>query len=306
MSARPKVSVTVPTYNRLPHLREAVASVVAQTYPNWELIVVDDGSEDGTQEWIAGLDDPRIRLLALPHSGNLGHVRNRGIAEARGELVAFLDSDDAFEPRKLEAQVAALTARPECGWSYTALTRVDRTGAEIGDAGIRSWREISGWILEDLLRFDALVDTPTVMVRRTLLDQVGPLDEDLSECQDYDLFFRLARVSPAVAVPEALTRKRVHAGSLSGDRLRVHEAWIVVYERFGARSTERRVRHTCDREARRHRLSAAMRRAQQGDPLAGLAHVTTVLRRRPWTARGWRVLGSILLRPHSWRRGSTD
>lgn len=307
MSFEPLVSVTVPTYNRLPHLREAVRSVIGQTYTNWELIVVDDGSTDGTRDWVESLEDPRIRLVALPHNtGNLGHVRNRGVAEARGELIAFLDSDDAFESTKIAAQVEALGSHPECGWSYTALTRVDGTGAEIHDPRVRRWRDISGWILEDLLRFDALVDTPTVMVRRELLERVGPLDEDLAECQDYDLFFRFARVSPAVAVPEALTRKRVHAGSLSSDRLRVHEAWIAVYERFGSESPKPRVRRICAREARRHRLSAAMRRAQASEPARGLAHVLTVLLRSPWSPRAWRVLASVLVRFVLSRRESAE
>src|SRR5688572_25486147 len=83
MPPTPLVSVVVPTYQRLAQLRESVESVVRQTYPTWELIVVDDGSTDGTTEWVQSLADPRIRLLALPHSGNLGYVRNRGNAEAR-------------------------------------------------------------------------------------------------------------------------------------------------------------------------------------------------------------------------------
>jgi glycosyltransferase involved in cell wall biosynthesis len=280
----------VPTYQRREYLREAVASVRAQTYSAWELIVVDDGSTDGTREWLATLDDPRIRVLELPHSGNLGQVRNRGNAQARGALIAFLDSDDAFEPRKLEVQVAALGAHPEAGWSYTAITRVDAGGRELRTPGIRPWRSLSGWILESVLRFDALVATPTVMVRRALLERVGPLDEALSESQDFELFFRLAAASPAVAVPEPLTRVRIHAGSLSADRLRVHEAWVEIYERTAARSADAVVRKACADEAARHRIGAAHRRGAIGQPLRALAHVLPVLRRRPWSAAAWRAL----------------
>ena len=292
----PLVSVLVPTWNRLDYLQEAISSVLRQTYEHWELIVVDDRSDDGTREWMGTLGDDRIRLVALDHTGNLGHLRNRGITEAKGELVAFLDSDDAFEPPKISVQVEALRQHPECGWSYTAMTRVDEEGVDIVDTAIR-WREISGWILASLLRFDALVDTPTVMVRRKLLDEVGPLDEDLLECQDYDLFFRLAAASQTVMIPEPLTRKRVHAGATSADRTRVNEAWIQVYRRFGERSPDPRVRSICRRQTRVHRLSAAVCRARRGEPGRAFAHVLPVLAARPWSPRTWRVLlGTVFVR----------
>jgi glycosyltransferase involved in cell wall biosynthesis len=286
----PLVSVVVPTYQRLDYLREAVASVRAQTYPAWELIVVDDGSSDGTVEWLKGLADTRIRVLALPHSGNLGQVRNRGNQVARGELIAFLDSDDAFEPTKLERQVAALWQHPEAGWSYTAVTRVDAHGREIHDPGIRPWREISGWILESALRFDALIATPTVMVRRALLEQVGPLDEGLQESQDFELFFRFAAASPAVAVPEPLTRVRIHTGTLSANRLRVHEAWVEIYERIGRDSTDPRIRSACADEAFRHRISAVHRRGAIGEPGRALGNLLPALRQRPLSPAAWRAL----------------
>jgi glycosyltransferase involved in cell wall biosynthesis len=298
--ARPLVSVVVPTYQRLDLLREAVASVRAQTYAEWELIVVDDGSTDGTLEWLATLGDARIRVLPLRHSGNLGQLRNRGNELARGELIAFLDSDDAFERNKLERQVAALEAHPEAGWSYTAVTRVDAQGHELDDAGIRPWRELSGWILESVLRFDALVATPAVMVRRALLDRVGPLDEALPESQDFELFFRFAAASPAVAISERLTRVRIHAGTLSANRVRVHEAWIQIYERVGAQSSDRGVRRTCADEAFRHRLSAAHRRGASGEPARALSNLLPALKQRPWSLAAWRGLFVGVLARGAW------
>jgi glycosyltransferase involved in cell wall biosynthesis len=303
MHDMPLISVLVPTYNRLELLRGAVASVSAQTYGGWELVVVDDGSTDGTLEWLSGLTDPRIRWIALPRSGNLGVVRNRALAEARGEWIAFLDSDDAFERDKLEIQLAALRADPSHGWSYTAVARVDGSGQPVPDGDIRPWRPISGWILKELLRFDALVDTPTVMVRRDVLERVGTFDEGLSESQDYELLFRLAEASPAIAVPEPLTRKRIHSGSLSGDRLRVHEAWVVIYERWAATRADPVVQRICRTEARHHRIAAASRRGRRGEPGRALAHLVPVLRERPWSGRAWRALAGVaahsVLRPES-------
>jgi glycosyltransferase involved in cell wall biosynthesis len=257
---------------------------------NWELIIVDDGSTDDTREWVLSLADPRIRLVGVPHSGNLGRVRNRGIAEARGELIAFLDSDDTFEPRKLAAQVAALETHPDCGWSYTAMTRVDAAGNVIVDPRMPQWRELSGWILVQLLRFNALVDTPAVMVRRALLERVGTLDETLLESQDYELFFRFAAASPTIAISEPLTRKRIHTGSLSSDRMKVHEAWVVIYEGLRAGSDDSDVRMTCAREARHHRICVAFCRARGGDVGQALAHLLPILQQRPWSYRAWRAL----------------
>src|SRR5689334_2783621 len=124
----PLVSVVIPTYNRLAFLREAVDSVLAQTFRDWELIIADDGSTDGTPEAMARLADPRVRVISLEHSGNPGRVRNAAIALARGRYVAFLDSDDWWEREKLSLQVEALRTRPSCLWSYTGIRRVDEYG----------------------------------------------------------------------------------------------------------------------------------------------------------------------------------
>ena len=104
--AIPLVSVGIPTYNRLPYLREAIASVREQTHPNWELFVVDDGSEDGTAEFVPGIRDDRVHLVRLFHSGNIARLRNRGVQEARGEYVAFLDSDASSVTASTSASIS--------------------------------------------------------------------------------------------------------------------------------------------------------------------------------------------------------
>src|ERR1700750_1510306 len=104
-SSQPLVTVVIPTYNRLTLVQQAIASVIAQTYSNWELIIVDDGSDDGTREDIISMNDPRIKLLTKPHVGNIAFLRNAGVDEGSGEWLAFLDSDDLWLPRKLETQL---------------------------------------------------------------------------------------------------------------------------------------------------------------------------------------------------------
>ena len=110
------VSVILPTYNRLPLLRQAVESVVHQTRGDWECIVADDGSTDGTHDHLSELRDRRIRVVSLVHSGSPPIARNAAIATARGEWIAFLDSDDLWHPSKLEVQLRSLAEHPHCGW----------------------------------------------------------------------------------------------------------------------------------------------------------------------------------------------
>src|SRR5262245_28691418 len=149
----PRVSVVVPTFDAEACLREAVRSVFGQTWPDWELIVVDDGSTDGTGAYLAALNHPRVRVISLPHCGNPARVRNAGLAAATGTLVAFLDADDRWLPRKLEMQVSDLVGHPPARWSYTDMSRIDAAGrAEPLPPTVR-WRPVSGRILPELLTF---------------------------------------------------------------------------------------------------------------------------------------------------------
>jgi glycosyltransferase involved in cell wall biosynthesis len=202
----PLVSVILPTFNRLQYLPDAVASIFAQTFEDWELLIVDDGSDAETKAYLQTLDDPpRVRLIHLPHTGRPAVVRNTALREARGEYVAFMDSDDIWMPRKLMIQIASLRAHGDCGWSQTKFILVD--------AGRKTTREmpvVDGWILGTLLNTDTVVALPSVVASRALLDQVGGFDEDLVMCEDYDLWLRLSARSQVDAVDEPLTIVRRH------------------------------------------------------------------------------------------------
>lgn len=289
-SSSPTVSVVIPTHDRLPFLREAVASVRAQTFEDWELIVVDDGSTDGTPEYLAALTDPRICALRTESSGFPGAVRNRGIERARGEWIAFLDSDDVWEPEKLAVQLGAHEVRPECGWSYTAITRMDIEGREIHDAGIQTWRPIEGWVLEDLLRMDVLAATPTVMVRREVLESVGGFDETLRRVEEYELWFRFAAHSRVIAIPEKLSRVRIHPESWSADRISTHRAWVRVYGEVAERAGPGRTRRLCRKEAARHRYRLAGRLASARRGGEALREWGRAFVSRPHAPQGWWIL----------------
>lgn len=289
-SRHPVVSVIIPTHDGLPYLKEAVDSVRAQSFRGWELIVVDDGSTDGTREYLDSLDDERIRSTRIERSGYPGAVRNRGIEQALGEYVAFLDSDDVWEPDKLAVQLAAHRERPEYRWSYTALTRMDRDGRVIRDAQIEPWRPVEGWILEDLLRMNVLADTPTVVVRRKLLQDVGGFDETLRRVEEYELWFRLAARSPALAIPHELTRIRIHSGSWSADRISTHQCWVRVYGQVAERVDSDRLRWLCLKEAAGHRYRLAGRLAAAGRRREALREWVRAFPLLPHSYQGWWVL----------------
>jgi glycosyltransferase involved in cell wall biosynthesis len=237
MSAdQPFVSIVLPTYNVEPYLRAAVSSVITQTHAEWELIVIDDGSTDGTGPYLRGLaGDGRIRVLARSHCGNPARLRNEGLAAARGDYVAFLDADDAWSPEKLEIQLQDLRRHAACGWSYTLTSRIDERGAALRLGVERPARPIAGWILEDVITMRATIALPSVMAATEFLRNVGGFDETFLFCSDYELWTRLAAASPARAVPLPLVHVRSHAASHTySRRVEVWESWVRLYDQLPA------------------------------------------------------------------------
>lgn len=224
-AAAPAVSVILPTFNRLPYLRQAVESVFAQTLPDWELIVADDGSQSATLAYLDELATRRnLTVLRLTHTGNPGAVRNAALRVARGEFVAFLDSDDLWLPRKLEIQLGALRADRSRRWSYTAVRRIGPDGSVMAGDTARTWLPHHGSIFEQLLTLEAGVATPSVMVERALIEEAGGFDELQRYFEEYDLWLRLIQQSEVAVVPEALTCVRSHAEHYTEDRVAVYEA----------------------------------------------------------------------------------
>ena len=221
----PTVSVVLPAFNRLQYLRSAVDSVFAQSFPDWELIIADDGSGHETTAFLQTLERlPRVRLLRLQHSGNPSVVRNAAIRAARGRYVAFLDSDDVWLPGKLEVQIAAHRACIARRWSYTALIRIDASGEMLPGESPPRRPVYEGDIFEQLLTLEAAVTTPSVVVERALLEEVGGFDEELFFFEEYDLWLRLMRISAVTGIEEPLVLVRNHDQHYSADRVRVYES----------------------------------------------------------------------------------
>ncbi len=216
----PRVSVIIPTYNRGWILEEAVDSVLEQTYTDFELIVVDDGSTDDTR----ALLQPYGQRIAYVHQDNQGvsAARNTGLRLARGELIALLDSDDLWKPAKLARQVAFFDAHPDAQICQTEEVWI-RRGRRVNPKNRH--RKPSGWIFEPSLAL-CLVSPSAVMLRRGLMDAMGGFDVSLPACEDYDLWLRISLRCPIHLIEEALVLKRGgHADQLSAaaglDRYRI-------------------------------------------------------------------------------------
>lgn len=213
-----KVSVVLPTFNRLQFLQPAIESVFAQTFTDWELIVADDGSDLETQRYLeAFADDPRVVVVRMPHTGRPSITRNAGILQATGEYIAFLDSDDLWATQKLERQIATLRARADCRWSYTAFLQVDESAAPLPEEARRPWIPYEGDIFEQVVTGHAQIRTPTVLAARELITQAGGFDEQMLSGEDFDLWLRLALRSRVAIVDEPLVYVRRHPNSHTRD-----------------------------------------------------------------------------------------
>ena len=218
----PKVSVIIPTYNRLPLLEEAVDSVLAQGFEDMELIVVDDGSTDGTAEEMKKYGG-RVRLLQPSGNKGVSAARNKGILHARGKYIAFLDSDDLWVKGKLKIQVAFLDDNPHYPICYTDEIWI-RKGKRVNP--MLKHAKYSGWIFEKCLPL-CTISPSSAMMRKTLFSKVGLFDEALPVCEDYDLWLRVSSRFPIFFINRKLIIKRGgHPDQLSqrswgNDRYRV-------------------------------------------------------------------------------------
>jgi glycosyltransferase involved in cell wall biosynthesis len=224
----PEVTVVVPAYNAQRFLGETLRSVLDQTFRDFEVLVVDDGSTDGTA---AIVDDfgPPVRRIAQPNRG-VSRARNAGIEAAAGRFVAFLDADDLWDPPKLERQMARLRAAPEAGLCYTGLRRIDAQGAV---RSVEPARELPD-LCRTLLLESCVIAISSVTARRDLLRRAGGFDPTLSQCADWDMWLRLSSLTRAAAVAEPLTRYRTFPGNMSSDVAHLERDTFAVLDKFFA------------------------------------------------------------------------
>jgi len=233
----PLVSVIIPAYNAAPFLGAAIESVLSQTVTDSEIVVVDDGSTDGTDTVVRGYGD-RVRYLRQENAG-VSRARNRGIDESRSPWVAFLDADDVWLPQKLERQLDGVGRAPRYGACYSAYFVADDQLRVLGRGG----SERRGPLLEDLLLRGNVVGAVSVLCRRELFSMVGGFDPGFSQCADWDMWIRLAQVTEFLYLEEPLVVYRRHASSMSG----------------GAELLERDSRRVLERAFARPELPPALR-----------------------------------------------
>jgi glycosyltransferase involved in cell wall biosynthesis len=217
MSSNPLVSVVIPTYNRTRQTIAAIESVLAQTYPNLEIIVVDDGSKDGSAEEIQRFIRERtdgchqIFFFSQPNQG-ASVARNIGISKARGEYIAFLDSDDSWDPEKLESQMQALEQfKNECGVCFTDARLVNNSGMDISSFRLhgRNYRQLIGIDRDAAKSLAASFSgfwVSSLLVRADIARQIGGFSQDISFVEDRDFHFRLALVTSVAYVNKQLIR----------------------------------------------------------------------------------------------------
>ena len=219
----PKVSVVIPTYNREKYLPDAINSVLNQTYKDFEIIIVDDGSRDNTKEVVESFMKkyPHIPIRYF-YQENKGPAaaRNRGIKEAKGEYIAFLDSDDVWLPAKLEKEVQVLDKDKHCGLVYTDAYEFDRRGIiKNSKLATNDRSKMSGMIFENLI-LGCFIFTSTVMVRKWILEEVKGFNTEFVPAEDWELWLRIARVYKIVFVDEVLVGYRKE-GSRISDNLKL-------------------------------------------------------------------------------------
>ncbi len=237
------VSIVIPAYNQERFIAQAIASALAQTHAWVEVIVVDDGSTDQTGEIAARFDDhASLTVVHQPNAG-LPAARNRGLAEARGEFVCFLDSDDYLAPTYLERLLPALEADPSVAMAYCDVQMVDLDGEPAGDFSVAAARRIvTGDIFESLL-IGGYFPPHTVLLRRAVLAEAGAFDLALGGHADYELWLRLSALGHRAHFVDArLASYRVYEGSMSRDVTHMRTSRVLALERIASLFPERMAR----------------------------------------------------------------
>ncbi|MBC2774689.1 glycosyltransferase [Rhizobium sp. AQ_MP] len=212
-AGHPLVSVCIPSYNHEKYIGACIESILRQTVSDFEIVITDDCSNDGSVALIRSIDDPRIRLFESAVNQGPAVAANNNILNARGEYLCLLASDDLFHPKKIEKQLAYLTANPEVAAAFSYMRYVDEAGQELPDHPGYSWIEVDNQPREVWLRrfFEKgnLLSAPTVMIRRSVLDKVGFFDPRFLQTQDFDLWIRVCLQSEIHVLPERLVDYRV-------------------------------------------------------------------------------------------------
>jgi glycosyltransferase involved in cell wall biosynthesis len=213
----PRISVIIPVYNGEKTIRETVESVLNQTFSDFELIVINDGSQDSTLDILANIQDPRLKVFSQSHAG-VSVSRNNGIVHAHGEFITFLDADDLWTPDKLETQLKALEANPQASVAYSWTDFIDESGRFLW-SGLHI--AANGDVLAKLLMVNFLEGGSNPLIRKQALTEVGDFDSSLEPAEDWEMWLRLATryYFIAVPIPQILYRYTSYSASANISKL---------------------------------------------------------------------------------------
>jgi glycosyltransferase involved in cell wall biosynthesis len=313
----PKVSVVIPTYNYGRFLGEAIQSVLDQTYQDFEIFVVDDGSTDNTKEVVISFKDHRIKYVYKKNSG-VSAARNTGICASDGEYIAFLDSDDTWLPQNLELKVKLLDSHPKvalvCSDSYVF---DNLTGATLG----RLWhdrpflrgfspRRASQHPLKEMLFQEAcFIRASLTMVRRVVFTKVGYFDESLRTAEDWDMFVRIVQQFPIETIDIPLGRRRKHGAALTASWAREYpEALNALNKAIRSYSLSNEELTIAKRTLARIQFAYGREMIVNGRIAMGREKLLVSIRVNPWCIRPYiylagSFLGSgVILTLKSWKK----
>lgn len=224
-SAQPLVSIIMPTYNRARYVAESIQSVQAQTYAHWELLIEDDGSDDNTAEIVNTFTDARIDYTQHAHTAITGTLRNRAIQRAKGEYIAFMDSDDLWVSNKLEQQIHLLEQNPNAGFSVTNWCDFMIPGQPEPPYHKPAHGASVGNIFREHCTAELLFHITTLMFRKNCMEKTGMFNENRL-FTDYSFMGLLAYYYEAVVIYEPMLHRRVHAGNS------VNKSWAEDFEEY--------------------------------------------------------------------------
>jgi glycosyltransferase involved in cell wall biosynthesis len=223
----PLISVVIPVYNGEKTIKETIESVLNQTFSDFELIVINDGSQDSTLEIVSGIQDPRLKVFSFTNAG-LSASRNRGVSQATGEYISFLDADDLWTPDKLESQLKALQANPQAAVAYSWTDYIDESNQFLRQGGRIT---VNGNIYANLLMTDLLENGSNPLICKQTLAEVGGFDESLKAAEDWDMWLRIAARYHFVVVPSPQILYRQSSQSMSSNVSKQEAECLKVLER---------------------------------------------------------------------------
>ena len=250
----PKVSVNICCYNGDKYLQPTIDSIFKQTYADFEIVIIDDGSKDKTQQIVRSYHDDRIKYHYQENHG-LSYSRNKARSCSRGEYIAIVDQDDIWYPEKLERQVKILDHEPDLGLVYSDANYIDSSG-RINGSFFHDLAPQRGNVTKGLLSGN-FIPCPTVLLRLGLLKQTGPFREDLRFAEEYELFLRLSLISRFEFINRPLAGYRVHENNTSNNMKAMYGETISILTEFSQQPIEQDLVAAAKKQVRRLKLATA-------------------------------------------------